>query len=421
MVKVTWNDITAHIAHNLTPKDVAREIVPNFNERMFKVEFLVDVVDHPVLEFRHDNFDYQFSILSDNETTIEELFSKCFYQRVIDNFKPKGTRTNVTFGSCVSISLETNDNNLLKFKTNPETNDAIITGNNVFEILRESNDLSRINFKFQHKEENYVIEIFCNGKNIISGDQITDQLSENHITTFQTSLTDLPLDNNVNNTIQINLHPYLSKDQWFFTFKDKMYPLKKYYNHPISINQEINFYKFKRISTSDWPDSLKTLEEFKFPRFFNLQMLCNINKCVITSEGSRYYYRLDQIFCKTLTGKTITLLALPTNTVEYIKLQIQDSEGLTPDNQRLIFAGSQLMDEGILNNYRIQPESTLHLCLRLRGGMFHQSSGREDYKDTNLKTDNEKIPGILPKQIIIKGTCLENYFSIPITCFIKLV
>ena len=77
---------------------------------------------------------------------------------------------------------------------------------------------------------------------------------------------------------------------------------------------------------------------------------------------------LLNLFIKTLTGKEITLTVSPSLTIQQLKCEIQDKEGFPSDQQRIIFAGSQLEDSRTLASYNIKTRATFNLIPRPKIG-----------------------------------------------------
>lgn len=65
-----------------------------------------------------------------------------------------------------------------------------------------------------------------------------------------------------------------------------------------------------------------------------------------------------------LTGKTITVDTVPGALVDQLKGAVQDSEGIPPDQQRLIFEGRQMEDGRTLKavSELFRPSRYVALC-----------------------------------------------------------
>ena len=120
-----------------------------------------------------------------------------------------------------------------------------------------------------------------------------------------------------------------------------------------------------------------------------------------------------QIFVKNLQGRDVTFVVQPSITVADLKVMIfEDKTRVTlpenvtgPDDLRLLFSGKQLEDAPMLGYYEIEPNSTLHLVLRLRGG------AKKGCKKTITK--GERIAALTAKTHYLRTHVQEpNYTAI---------
>jgi len=84
------------------------------------------------------------------------------------------------------------------------------------------------------------------------------------------------------------------------------------------------------------------------------------------------------VYIKNLNGKTIGFRCdLDKLSVRDLKIAICYKENIQIDQMRIIFSGKQLIDDQFLvADNKVTDQSTLHITLRLKGGMFNEVSGR---------------------------------------------
>ena len=75
-----------------------------------------------------------------------------------------------------------------------------------------------------------------------------------------------------------------------------------------------------------------------------------------------------QIFIKTLTGRTVSLIVEEDESIKMVKRKFKDKDGIPVNEQRLLYGGHELKDNQTLKDYGIYKDATLHLVLRLPGG-----------------------------------------------------
>ena len=81
----------------------------------------------------------------------------------------------------------------------------------------------------------------------------------------------------------------------------------------------------------------------------------------------------------TLNREQFTFNFYPDQTIEDVAIKIESVLYHQRCHQRLIMAGRELEMNRTLKDYNIKANSTIYLVLKLRGGMFDESSGRNGF------------------------------------------
>lgn len=103
-----------------------------------------------------------------------------------------------------------------------------------------------------------------------------------------------------------------------------------------------------------------------------------------------------QLFINSPITPTQTLHIDPIDTIFSIKNKIQDKLNIPCQYQRLIFSGTQLENENKIMDYNIKPYSTIHILLRLCGGVYDPT-----------------LASLAKKKNCIKKVCRKCYARLP--------
>lgn len=98
------------------------------------------------------------------------------------------------------------------------------------------------------------------------------------------------------------------------------------------------------------------------------------------------------ICIKSLTGKQTSVNVHHKMIVSELKDMIEKIEQTPFDQQRLVYNGKQLEDDRTLDYYNIQKDTVVHIILRIRGGMFHETSARKDFELVQFATIHDMCP-----------------------------
>ena len=107
----------------------------------------------------------------------------------------------------------------------------------------------------------------------------------------------------------------------------------------------------------------KQLDDGRTLQDYNVQKEANLMLVLRLRGGSGI-----TLIVKKTSGKTLKFFVEESDTIASIKTKIFEKDGITPDQQRLIFKGGQLHDLETVQSADIKGGDTLSLVLSMRSG-----------------------------------------------------